>query len=77
MNIITKAHKIIEKAREKGIITRPDSCERCGNWCKPLAHHNNYNYPLDVVWLCSSCHKIIHNRYKGKYPFNWQPNIEQ
>jgi len=24
------------------------------------AHHYNYNYPLNVWWLCPTCHKMIH-----------------
>lgn len=24
------------------------------------AHHYNYNFPLNVWWLCPSCHKILH-----------------
>ena len=24
------------------------------------AHHYNYNYPLNVWWLCPSCHKMLH-----------------
>jgi ribosomal protein L34E len=24
------------------------------------AHHPNYDYPLQVVWLCSRCHSRLH-----------------
>lgn len=37
-------------------IKRPNKCSKCGKKCKPDAHHPNYSYPLNVVWLCRKCH---------------------
>jgi hypothetical protein len=34
-------------------------CARCGA-PKTVAHHENYDHPLDVVWLCQACHKARH-----------------
>jgi hypothetical protein len=34
-------------------------CARCGT-AKTYAHHENYDHPLDVVWLCQACHKARH-----------------
>jgi ribosomal protein S27AE len=34
-------------------------CVRCGA-TKSLAHHEDYDKPLDVMWLCQPCHKQRH-----------------
>lgn len=44
-----------------GKISRPNSCSHCGYGCKPQAHHDDYSKPLDVRWLCVSCHRRLHN----------------
>lgn len=38
----------------------PQPCADCGNPDKPQAHHEDYSRPLDVVWLCRSCHRAKH-----------------
>jgi len=44
-------------AIKKGTLIRPDHCTFCGRKCKPHAHHDDYEKPLEVIWLCSPCHK--------------------
>lgn len=39
-------------------------CEQCQNE-KSEAHHNDYNKPLEVIWLCRSCHVELHNKIKA------------
>lgn len=36
-----------------------DPCINCGNK-KSHGHHLDYARPLDVIWLCSACHKNVH-----------------
>lgn len=36
-------------------------CQRCGA-SKAHAHHHDYSKPLDVEWLCPSCHKTEHQK---------------
>lgn len=42
------------------IISKPTICSNCGDERKILAHHEDYSKPLEVVWLCYSCHKKTH-----------------
>jgi hypothetical protein len=53
-----KAHNAVSGAIKKGILIREPCC-RC-NETKSLAHHEDYDRPLDVMWLCQPCHKQRH-----------------
>jgi hypothetical protein len=55
-----KAMEIVTNARKKGIITKPLVCELCNRNTKLVAHHFDYSKPLDITWVCASCHKRIH-----------------
>lgn len=37
-----------------------DVCYLCGD-PNVQAHHNDYYKPLEVVWLCDTCHKKAHS----------------
>ena len=37
-----------------------EDCAVCGD-TETEAHHEDYSKPLDVIWLCSSCHKQVHS----------------
>ena len=52
------AHSQVSKAiRNGGLVRQP--CCRCGE-AKTVAHHEDYDKPLEVVWLCQPCHKQRH-----------------
>lgn len=55
-----RAHKAVENAIIRGLLQRPGVCDECSNPCKPHAHHDDYSKPLEVRWLCQSCHAKIH-----------------
>ncbi len=42
-----------------GKLIRPSVCSRCSKECHPDAHHPDYSQPLEVVWLCRSCHVLV------------------
>lgn len=54
------AHILVGNSLKNGSLVRPDQCERCGGKCTPEAHHEDYSKPLDVDWLCTSCHGERH-----------------
>lgn len=59
-----KARGAFERAIIYGFIKRPSTCERCLKVCKPDGHHEDYNKPLEVKWLCKTCHMQAHVKLK-------------
>jgi rubrerythrin len=45
------------------LIKKP--CERCNSIHKVEGHHEDYSKPLEVVWLCKSCHVARHAELDG------------
>jgi len=54
------ARIVVGNAIRDGKLTK-GPCAKCGN-PKVQAHHHDYSKPLDVTWLCSSCHAKEHRR---------------
>ena len=61
----TKAHTAVGRAIRNGDLVR-QPCIRCGE-VKSLAHHEDYDKPLDVMWLCQPCHKQRHKELKEEF----------
>lgn len=61
-NVIKRsASLIIGNAVRDGKILKPLNCEVCNSKPKRLhGHHDDYNYPMAVRWLCSKCHTAWH-----------------
>ena len=53
------AHKRVEYAVKTGRLVR-QPCERCGGLDLIVAHHESYDHPLAVVWLCPLHHAQRH-----------------
>lgn len=66
----TRNHKIKTNAREAviqavttGKIMKPNACSQCYTITDVEAHHDNYDKPLDIKWLCKTCHSKLHRKY--------------
>ncbi len=57
------AHNAVARAIRNGILKRIP-CESCGN-PQFVAHHDDYDKPLDVRWLCYACHRQHHVKGEG------------
>lgn len=53
------AQNALNYAVETGKLERLP-CRECGSTYKTNGHHENYNYPLNVIWLCAKHHKELH-----------------
>lgn len=67
----SRAHDLVEKAIRRGVLHNPGKCESCGGSPKfkdgrtgVQAHHDDYNMPLVVRWLCQPCHHEWHKHNK-------------
>ena len=58
------AHRLVRRAKARGAI-QPQPCERCGQTEGVHGHHEDYNKPLAVTWLCPLHHKQRHREMKG------------
>ncbi len=61
-----RAHVTVGNAVRDGKLIKPTACERChvdSSAKRALhAHHHDYNKPLDVEWLCGTCHRLEHRK---------------
>lgn len=55
-----KAYSQVRYALLRGDLIKPKNCSMCNRKVRLSAHHPNYSKPLDILWLCSSCHKLKH-----------------
>lgn len=68
---VDSVHNLTEKAIERGVLVRPTACSAC---CQSgefkdgrtsiQAHHDDYNRPLSIRWLCQMCHHEWHKSNK-------------
>ncbi len=66
MKDYTNYGHVIANAIREGIITRPKYCSKCGNGGRISGHHPDYSNPLEVVWLCGTCH--LQEHWEIDYP---------
>lgn len=78
------AHGKVEKAIKRGDIERSDICEECGTAPEPMSdgrssiqgHHDDYDNPLEVRWLCQPCHHDEHKTEGGGHSGILAPAVD-
>lgn len=55
-----RAYAMVHRAIKSGKLVRLP-CRVCGNR-KSEGHHSDYSKPLEVDWLCFSCHRAEHGQ---------------
>lgn len=55
-----KAAAKVRYAVWSGKLVKPSACQECGAAGPVQGHHHDYDKPLDVRWLCASCHAAEH-----------------
>jgi hypothetical protein len=53
------ARTILNQNVRRGKIIRPEVCPICEENPKVEGHHTDYSKPLDVVWCCRNCHRLL------------------
>ncbi len=56
------ARKELNNAVKRGDIIKPRFCKNCNKKRKITAHHDDYSKPLEVQWLCYTCHGKVHRQ---------------
>lgn len=59
------AHNIVNNAIRDGKLI-PVPCELCLSEDGVQAHHEDYDKPLDVMWLCQRCHGLRHREINAE-----------
>lgn len=61
-----QARVTLGNAVRDGTVKKPPHCEICRAECSPHGHHDDYNKPLDVIWVCRPCHALIHAYWRAQ-----------
>lgn len=64
-NLKQNARKKVLRAVQSGKLVKPNLCEVCRKEKFVEAHHEDYNKPLEVKWLCKECHENTHHLNEG------------
>ncbi len=62
----SRANGLINMRVRRGQIEKPVACELCGKVAKLDGHHDDYDKPGTVLWLCRSCHMKRHHTNASK-----------
>lgn len=67
-----QARLAVHRAIRHGNLLKPECCDLCSQNAKTDAHHIDYGKPLDVKWLCRTCHGIAHTE-----GHEWNPDCNE
>ncbi len=56
-----RSRGMLNKRIQSKKITKPNRCSTCGEKGYVEAHHEDYDKPFDVIWICKLCHEDIHH----------------
>lgn len=58
MRVMWRCVAAVYRAVKNGSLIRPETCSDCGQAARQIqAAHLDYSRPLDVRWLCITCHR--------------------
>jgi len=57
----SRARDKLKYAVKSGRMSRPTICTRCSKIGAIQAHHEDYDKPFEVEWMCKPCH-ILHHK---------------
>ncbi|OTZ47830.1 hypothetical protein [Bacillus thuringiensis] len=60
-----KARAAVNHAVRDGKLIKPDCCDLCKTEGPVEGHHEDYEKPLEVIWVCKQCHEDIHHLNEG------------
>ncbi len=60
---IERSWSVLNYYKRHNVARAPEVCDICGAKKKVImSHHIDYLLPLDVLWICSRCHVLIHSK---------------
>lgn len=61
-----RARYLVQRRTDSGKIKRGTKCENCGQRADVIeGHHDDYNKPFEIRWLCKKCHFDWHTVNKA------------
>jgi len=58
-----RARSAVNNALRDGRLLKPNECQKCDSTLAIHGHHDDYDKPLEVQWLCAACHHQWHAKH--------------